>query len=167
MNLAEGDAVVSMVAISPGDSVLTVCENGFGKRTAIAAYRKTRRGGKGVINIKTTQRNGLVVTIKDVTDDDELMMITARGMMLRTDLTAVREIGRATQGVRLIRLIEGDRVVAVAKVAREESEDQASAQVEERSDAKAVGSESADDAQASVEDAPSEPIEGESPLADD
>ncbi|MCH7592351.1 MAG: DNA gyrase subunit A, partial [Planctomycetes bacterium] len=100
MNLAQDDAVVSMVAINGGDSVLTVCENGYGKRTAIEEYRKTRRSGKGVINIKTTERNGTVVAICAVNDDDELMMITAGGMMLRTDLSALRQIGRATQGVR-------------------------------------------------------------------
>lgn len=119
MALAERDNVVSMVAINPGDSVLTVCEKGFGKRTSIDEYRKTRRGGKGVINIKTTERNGHVVAIQPVTEGDELMLITAKGMMLRTDLSALREIGRATQGVRLIRLEEPDRVVAVAKIAPE------------------------------------------------
>ena len=104
-------------------SLLTVCENGYGKRTDIGEYRKTRRGGKGIINIKTTERNGRVVAIRAVTDDDELMLITANGMMLRTDLTAVREIGRATQGVRLIRLDEGDKVVAAAKIAPEDEEE--------------------------------------------
>jgi DNA gyrase subunit A len=123
MNLEADDTVVAMVAIQPGMSVLTVCENGYGKRTDISEYRKTRRGGKGVINIKTTDRNGRVVAIKAVIDDDELMLITAKGMMLRTDLTAVREIGRATQGVRLIRLDEGDKVVAAAKLARDEDEE--------------------------------------------
>lgn len=122
MTLEEGDWIVSLVPIDPGMSVLTVCENGYGKRTDIGEYRKTRRGGKGVINIKTTERNGKVVTILAVTDDDELMLITAGGMMLRTDLSAVREIGRATQGVRLIRLDESDRVVAAAKIAKEEDE---------------------------------------------
>jgi DNA gyrase subunit A len=120
MTLSGDDSVVSMVAITPDDSVLTVCENGYGKRTGLDEYRRTRRGGKGVINIRTTQRNGKVVAIRAVTDDDELMLITAKGMMLRTDLTAIREIGRATQGVRLIRLDAGDRVVAVAKVAPED-----------------------------------------------
>ena len=123
MILTGNDAVVSMVAIDPGSSVLTVCENGFGKRTNLEEYRKTRRAAKGVINIKTTQRNGSVVALHAVDGDDELMFITARGMMLRTDLTAVREIGRATQGVRLIRLDSGDRVVAVARIAREDSSD--------------------------------------------
>ena len=120
MTLSGDDSVVSMVAISLGDSLLSICENGFGKRTGIEEYRKTRRGGKGVINIKTTQRNGQVVAIRSVTDDDELMMITTKGMMLRTDLTAVREIGRATQGIRLIRLDQRDRLVAVAKIAPED-----------------------------------------------
>ncbi len=119
MTLSGDDSVVSMVAIDPQNSLLTVCENGYGKRTRIDEYRKTRRGAKGVINIRTTERNGRVVAMRAVTDDDELMMITAKGMMLRTDLTAVREIGRATQGVRLIRLNEPDRVVAVAQIAPE------------------------------------------------
>ncbi|MBI4718217.1 MAG: DNA gyrase subunit A [Planctomycetes bacterium] len=124
MTLDSNDAVVSMVAINPGYSLLTVCENGFGKRTSIDEYRKTRRGGKGVINIKATERNGPVVAIQTVTDTDELMLITVKGMMLRTDLKAVREIGRATQGVRLIRLEDGDKLVAVAKIAPESDEEE-------------------------------------------
>ncbi len=123
MTLTGDDTVVSMVAIEPGSSVLTVCENGFGKRTSIDEYRKTRRGGKGVINIRATERNGKVVSMQAVGNLDELMLITARGFMLRTDLSAVREIGRATQGVRLIRLEPGDKVVAVAKVAAEDEEE--------------------------------------------
>ncbi|MCH8253108.1 MAG: DNA gyrase subunit A [Planctomycetes bacterium] len=120
MTLAAGDDVVAMVAIDPGSSVLTVCQNGFGKRTNIDEYRMTRRGGKGVINIKTTDRNGEVVTVNAVNDDDEFMIITAKGFMLRSDLTNVREIGRATQGVRLIRIAAEDNVVAVAKVVKED-----------------------------------------------
>jgi DNA gyrase subunit A len=123
MTLSGDDEVVSMVAIDPGSSLLTICENGYGKRTGIEEYRKTRRGGKGVINIKTTDRNGSVVAIRAVGDDDELMFITASGMMLRTDLTAVREIGRATQGVRLIRLKDNDKVVAAAKIVKEDNGD--------------------------------------------
>ncbi len=120
MALSGADAVVSMVAIDPGSSLLTVCENGYGKRTSIEEYRKTRRGGKGVINIKTTERNGAVIAIEAVVDGDELMLITQQGMMLRTDLTALRQIGRATQGVRVIRLGAGDKLVAVAKIARDD-----------------------------------------------
>jgi len=120
MKLSRDDCVVAMVAIEPEESLLTICENGYGKRTSIDEYRKTSRGGKGVINIKTTERNGKVVSILAVKDQDELMMITASGILLRTDLSAVREIGRATQGIRLIRLGDADKVVAVAKIAPEE-----------------------------------------------
>ena len=128
MTLKNDDVVVDMAAARPESSVLTICENGFGKRTDVAEYRLTRRGGKGVINIKTTARNGRVVAIKAVTDDDELMMITAQGIMLRTGLSELREIGRATQGVRMIRPAEGDRVVAVAKIPASEDENTASAE---------------------------------------
>ncbi len=119
MSLAEKDKVVSMVAIDPGSSVLTVCELGYGKRTKIEEYRKTRRGGKGVINIKTTERNGQVVAIAAVDDGYELMLVTKKGMMLRTDLSVLREIGRATQGVRLISLKKEDSVVAIARMLQE------------------------------------------------
>ncbi len=123
IDLRGDDAVVDLVVTGPSASLLTVCQNGFGKRTQVSEYRKTRRGGKGVINIKTTERNGKVVALKSVTDADELMLITAGGIALRTDLSQLREIGRATQGVRLIRLEEGDSVVAVARLAREQDED--------------------------------------------
>jgi DNA gyrase subunit A len=121
VTLGKDDGLVDMIAIQPGATVLTICEMGFGKRTAIEEYRLTRRGGKGVINIKTTERNGKVVAVRAVNDDDELMLITAKGIMLRTDLEKVRSIGRATQGVRLIRVDAGDRVVAVAKIAKEDA----------------------------------------------
>ena len=141
MTLSGDDAVVAMVAIDAGDSLLTVCERGYGKRTDIEQYRKTRRGGKGVINIKTTRRNGNVVNMQAVDDDDELMIITQNGMMLRTDLTAVREIGRATQGIRMIRLDESDKVVAVAKIAPEEA---AEANAQDNEDAHAADPEGPD-----------------------
>jgi DNA gyrase subunit A len=119
MTLNGDDRVVDMVAIKPGATLLTLCEGGFGKRTPIEEYRLTRRGGKGVINIRTSDRNGTVVAVKGVDDTDELMLITSKGIMLRTDLSAVRAIGRATQGVKIIRVDEGDRLVAVAKIAPE------------------------------------------------
>ncbi|MCH8913682.1 MAG: DNA gyrase subunit A, partial [Planctomycetes bacterium] len=121
MDLRGDDRVVDMAIAAPGFSLLTVCENGYGKRTDIEEYRLIRRGGKGVINIKTTERNGKVVALKAVRDSDELMMITTKGIMLRTKLDAVREIGRATQGVRLIKLDQGDKLVAVTRVAQEEA----------------------------------------------
>jgi DNA gyrase subunit A len=120
ITLHRDDIVVDLVVIRPGMSLLTVCENGFGKRTDIEEYRLQKRSGSGVINIKTTERNGLVVALKSVTDADELMLITAKGIMLRTAVSETREIGRATQGVRLIRLDDGDKVVSVARVAKDE-----------------------------------------------
>ncbi|MBK9127212.1 MAG: DNA gyrase subunit A [Phycisphaerales bacterium] len=116
ITLESGDSVIDMVVIRPGMSVLTVCENGYGKRTLVDEYRRTRRGGKGVINIKTTERNGPVIAVRAVTDDDALILITASGNLMRMELAQLREIGRATQGVRLIRLDEGDKVAAVAKL---------------------------------------------------
>jgi len=116
------DRVVDLVVTTEEASLLTVCQNGFGKRTQVSEYRKTRRSGKGVINIKTTERNGKVVALKSVTDTDELMFISAQGIILRTDLSQLRQIGRATQGVRLIRLAEGDEVVAVARIIPEDDE---------------------------------------------
>jgi DNA gyrase subunit A len=119
IKLRREDVVVDVVATQAGASLLTVCENGFGKRTGIEEYRLARRGGQGVINIKVTERNGRVVALKSVSDEDELMIITANGIMLRTGLEKIREIGRATQGVKLIRVDEGDKVVAVARIASE------------------------------------------------
>ncbi|HOA72643.1 MAG TPA: DNA gyrase subunit A [Phycisphaerae bacterium] len=123
ISLRGDDAVVDMIVTNESASVLTVCEKGYGKRTQVSEYRKTRRGGKGVINIKTTARNGRVVALKSVTDTDELMIISAKGIALRTDLSQLREIGRATQGVRMIRLDEDDVVVGVARIAKDEEED--------------------------------------------
>jgi len=122
ITLKRDDTVVDLAVIRPGMSLLTICENGFGKRTDIEEYRLTKRGGSGVINIKATDRNGSVVALRSVTDEDELMVITANGIMLRTAVSNTREIGRATQGVRIIRLDEGDRVVGVARVAKEDEE---------------------------------------------
>jgi len=120
ITLKRNDLVVDMVVIRPGMSLLTVCENGYGKRTDIEEYRLQKRGGSGIINIKATERNGDVVALRAVQDEDELMLITANGLMLRTAVSQTREIGRATQGVKLIRVDEGDKVVSVARIAREE-----------------------------------------------
>lgn len=119
ISLGRDDLVVDMVVMQPGMSVLTVCERGYGKRTSIDEYRLTKRGSKGVINIRTTERNGLVVALRGVTDDHSLMLITANGILMRMSLADLREIGRATQGVRLIRVGDDDRVVAVARIAGE------------------------------------------------
>jgi len=120
INLRTGDSVVDIVLAQTDASLLTVCENGYGKRTALEDYRTQSRGGIGLINIKTTQRNGKVVALKTVRDTDELMMITANGIIIRTGLEQVRAIGRNTQGVRLIKLDSGDKLVAVEKIAAED-----------------------------------------------
>ncbi len=119
IKLRSDDQVVDMVVARLGSSLLTVCENGYGKRTDLKDYRRQKRGGIGLINIKTTQRNGKVVALKAVTDNDDLMLISSKGIIIRTGLEQVRDIGRNTQGVRLIRLDEGDKLVAVARIVKE------------------------------------------------
>lgn len=116
IKLRDGDEVVDMVVVEKGAFLLTVCERGYGKRTDLDDYRVQSRGGLGLINIKTTDRNGRVVALKAVHDDDELMMITANGMIVRTGLDEVRAIGRNTAGVRMISFKEGDKLVAVARL---------------------------------------------------
>jgi DNA gyrase subunit A len=120
INLGKGDYVIGMVVVKRDSSMLVVCENGYGKRSAIADYRVTNRGGKGIINIKTTERNGEVVAIKEVLDLDELILITKDGIANRQAVKHINVIGRNTQGVRLISLGPGDIVTDVARVAREE-----------------------------------------------
>ena len=110
IDLGEGDEVVGMVVANGVDdpaSLLTVCANGFGKRTPLTEYRSQNRGGKGLIDIKVTDRNGPVVAIAKVTDLDEVMLTTSGGILIRTAVADMRPIGRNTQGVRLIRVEEG------------------------------------------------------------
>ena len=123
VKLRPGDQVVDMVLSSDGSSLLTVCENGFGKRTDLDDYRPQNRGGIGLTNIKTSERNGKVVALKAVNPDDDLMLISAKGILIRTGLDQLRDIGRNTQGVKLIRLDQGDKLVAVARVIKEENND--------------------------------------------
>lgn len=122
--LRKDDFVIGMVtSSSENDTLLTVTENGFGKRTEIKEYRKTHRGSKGVINIRASDRNGLVVSIKTVSDTDELITITSSGIVIRFAIKGVRPTGRATQGVRLMRLDEHDKVVAVASIVPEDEDE--------------------------------------------
>ncbi len=126
IDLRDDDRVVDMAVIEPGMSLLTVCEKGLGKRTELDEYRLTRRGGKGVINVRVTDRNGPVVALRAVTDSDELMLIAASGTLIRMQLDQLRDIGRATQGVRLMKVEGDDRIVAVAKVVPERDEENGS-----------------------------------------
>jgi len=149
MDLAKDDFVVSMDAVQPDfgiiekqykntsqnldelesdqirDSLtslmLTVAEKGYGKRTPLAEYRVTSRGGKGVINLKSTERNGAVVAALQVEEDSDVMIITGHGKVIRVHSGEIREAGRSTQGVRLLRLEEGDRVVAAATILEEDA----------------------------------------------
>jgi DNA gyrase subunit A len=165
INLMAGDGVVGMVVADPEGSLLTVCENGYGKRTPFGAntagdegeaeetaeaaeeteqlageeeetardrtqmrYRKQRRGGKGLRDIRTSERNGPVVDIASVRDDDHILLVTAQGMVMTMRVGEIRQIGRNTQGVRLMNLNEGDKVASLAKVL---SENLSSADAEE------------------------------------
>jgi DNA gyrase subunit A len=126
ISLEEDDIVIGMAILNEQhlDSTLfTVTENGYGKRTEIAEYRCQTRGGKGVITIKTNERNGSVVDIKQVTDDNDLMLITDQGKILRVSVAGFSIIGRNTQGVRLMVKEENERVVAVARLAEKEEQD--------------------------------------------
>jgi DNA gyrase subunit A len=119
IKLRPGDSVVDMVVAEEKAALLTVCVNGYGKRTSLDNYRTQGRGGVGLKNIKTSDRNGKVVGLKAVQYKDELMLITASGMIIRTGLDEIRSIGRNTQGVRLIKLKPGDELVAAAKITYE------------------------------------------------
>src|SRR5262249_29695052 len=123
IELAEGDKVIGMVVANGDDdpaSLLTVCANGHGKRTLLTEYRTQNRGGKGLIDIQTNERNGPVVAVNKVTDDDEVMLTTKGGMVIRTRVSTMRTIGRNTLGVRLIKLDQGDTVSSLAKLPEDE-----------------------------------------------
>ena len=117
IELRENDEVVAMETVKPGGLVLTVTANGYGKRTDLDEYRLQTRGGYGIINIQTSDRNGRVVGIAYVSGNDQLMLITQQGQILRIDTGSIRIIGRATQGVRLIDLNENDQVGSIVRVA--------------------------------------------------
>ena len=120
ITLAKKDRLIGMVVVKRDTTLLSVTENGYGKRTDISDYRVTNRGGKGIINIKTSERNGKVIAIKEVVTDDELMLISQKGIIIRQPVVQIKTIGRATQGVKLINLDSGDKVVDVARVVKSE-----------------------------------------------
>jgi DNA gyrase subunit A len=121
VTLEENDAVVGVIAVRREASILVATEHGYGKRSPISEYRITGRGGKGIISIQTTERNGSVVAALEVVADDEVMLITRGGIVIRMQVSGISEIGRNTQGVRLIGLEPGDQLIDVARV--EESEE--------------------------------------------
>jgi DNA gyrase subunit A len=120
IRLEPEDRVVGMEVLDEGLTILTVTENGYGKRTPTREYRRQSRGGKGILTIKTSERNGPVVYTCQVTDSDQLMIITEKGKIIRLRASEISVIGRNTQGVRLINLEEDEKVVGVAKVVEED-----------------------------------------------
>ena len=123
ISLREGDEVVAMEVVRQGGTLLTVTENGYGKRTELDEYRLQSRGGLGIINIQTSDRNGRVVGVAYVSGGDELMLISQQGKVIRMSTEDIRVIGRATQGVRLIETEENDKVVSIARLAEENGEE--------------------------------------------
>lgn len=124
INLEKGDVVVGMIVSKRKSSILVVTENGYGKRTEIDEYRVTKRGGKGVRTLKTSDKNGKMVDIKEIEDNDDLVIITEKGMFIRQHAKDLRIMGRNTQGVKLIKLNPGDRISAIARVVPEEESEE-------------------------------------------
>ena len=131
ITLQGDDSVKGIVIVDKNATLLTVCENGFGKRTDYSEYSVQHRSGQGVINIKTTERNGKVVALINVSDEDEIMMMTANGMVIRAAINTIRSIGRNTQGVKLISLKKDDKLVSVAPVISREEEETAESETDE------------------------------------
>jgi DNA gyrase subunit A len=122
ISLRDDDDVVAMEVLAPGGAILSVTERGYGKRTGLDEYRVQSRGGVGLINIQTSERNGRVIGVAQVHEDDELMLITQQGKILRMEAGGIRAIGRATQGVRLIDIEGEDRAVSIAKLAEKDED---------------------------------------------
>jgi DNA gyrase subunit A len=121
IRLLEGDIVIAMDVIRRDAAVLTITENGYGKRTPVEGYSVIHRGGQGVINIKTGGRNGVVVGIKEVSEGDEMLITSLQGIVIRVPVKDISVLGRNTQGVRIMRMEEGDKVVALARVVEEDT----------------------------------------------
>jgi DNA gyrase subunit A len=123
ISLEKDDEVIGMEVFSPEDVFVSVAENGYGKRTEVGKYRLQKRGGKGVINMQTSERNGNVIYIGKA-NEGQIMLITEHGITIRSKVDKISVIGRNTQGVRLVRLEEGDKVASVATVVGEEAEEE-------------------------------------------
>jgi len=130
MRLKSGDAVIGMGLAKDESQILTITENGFGKRTPVSLYTRIHRGGQGVINIITDDRNGRAVSTQEVTGDEEIMVTTLEGIVIRTHVSEISLVSRNTKGVRIMRLNKKDRVVAVAKILPENGEEEEDAESE-------------------------------------
>ena len=118
------DHVIGMLTVRREGQVLVVSSNGFGKRSDLSEYREQKRGGKGVFTLKANQKTGKLVSIMEVVQDDDLMIITSDGIMIRQSIEKINIIGRNTQGVKLIRLDENAKIASVTKVIKEEEEEE-------------------------------------------
>ncbi len=123
ITLMNDDIVIGMVVGRPNGNVLVVSEHGYGKRSEVSSYRHTKRGGKGVITMNVTAKTGHVLSIKDVSDQDDLVIITSKGLLIRQHVSSIRVMGRNTQGVRLINLSEGDSIADIARVSADQDLD--------------------------------------------
>jgi len=124
IRLNKGDKVVSMAVVGEEGNLLTITENGYGKRSPIQEYRKTHRGSKGVRTIITNERNGKVIFVREAEDDEEIMLTSKDGMMVRIPVSGIRIQGRSTMGVTIMKLNEGDKVVSVAKIMEKDEEEE-------------------------------------------
>jgi DNA gyrase subunit A len=122
VKLGKGDKVVGLLVMKRQSTILVVTEKGYGKRSELSDYRVTHRGGKGVITVKAGDKNGKMIAMMDVVDGDELVIISSHGMVIRQAVKDIRVMGRNTQGVRVIRLKDGDSIADIAKVVPEEKE---------------------------------------------
>jgi DNA gyrase subunit A len=139
IDLSGDDIVVGMVRVRDDSTLLVVSERGLGKRTEVDAYRMQKRGGKGVINLKISERTGKVVSIKAVTEDEQLMLITRKGVVNRQSVDAISLIGRATQGVKLVNLDEGDVLMDVARIIADDEDEELEAEIARAEEAHAAG----------------------------
>ncbi|MFL5321392.1 MAG: DNA gyrase C-terminal beta-propeller domain-containing protein, partial [Myxococcaceae bacterium] len=168
ITLEDGDEVVGADVVENGTAIMTVTENGYGKRTMESEYRSQSRGGKGVYDIKTSERNGQVSGIVQVKDEDEVMLLTNGGMLIRLKVNEVSVIGRNTQGVRLISLeSENEKVTAISKLPEVTGEAEVEGGGEVEIDQVKLGGPSATDSNASADNVPGDtgdiPEPGETP----
>jgi DNA gyrase subunit A len=158
ISLREADHVVAMTPASGGTFVLTVCENGYGKRTPLPSYPTKNRGGLGLITIKTTARNGKVIGLLVVDEEDHVVLVTSQGKMVRLRARSISVVGRNTQGVRLVSMDSEEKVVAFAKVAEREVGAESAVDAVETADPSEVAAAAAADADDPDTDPRAEPL---------
>lgn len=123
ITLREDDVVVSAMTIKdPETDILTITENGYGKRTRLDEYPQYNRGGKGLKNMKCTEKTGNIVSVLEVFDDEELICITSNGVVIRMSMDGISRFGRVSQGVRIMRVAEDEKVASITKIKKEEEE---------------------------------------------